>query len=50
MRIGPRIHRIGSGLVNSYLLDEAGESGPSGGTMPPASPVEDQIVGARVRA
>lgn len=25
MRIGPGIHRIGSGLVNSYLVEEAGE-------------------------
>ena len=25
MKIGPRIHRIGSGLVNSYLVEEAGE-------------------------
>jgi glyoxylase-like metal-dependent hydrolase (beta-lactamase superfamily II) len=25
MQIAPRIHRIGSGLVNSYLVEEAGE-------------------------
>lgn len=25
MKIAPRIHRIGSGLVNSYLVEEAGE-------------------------
>lgn len=25
MKIGPRIHRIGNGLVNSYLVEEAGE-------------------------
>jgi glyoxylase-like metal-dependent hydrolase (beta-lactamase superfamily II) len=25
MKIGPRIHRIGNGLVNSYLIEEAGE-------------------------
>ena len=25
MKIAPRIHRIGSGIVNSYLVEEAGE-------------------------